>query len=104
VEYIKPQNTQSACITERKRQLGTHFFSKKNDFPPIKIKKIENKIKKCPVSRAQGWGALLSCKQGSHLRYMSVGVMEDYKLRDLRVSHTLGWSWMRRVRPTFLLS
>ncbi len=23
---------------------------------------------------------------------MSVGVMEDYKLRDLRVSHTLGWS------------
>ncbi len=25
--------------------------------------------------------------------YMSVGVMEDYKLRDLRASHTLGWSW-----------
>ncbi len=24
---------------------------------------------------------------------MSVGVMEDYKLRDLRVSRTLGWSW-----------
>jgi hypothetical protein len=24
-----------------KRQLGTHFFSKKNDFPPKKIKKIE---------------------------------------------------------------
>jgi hypothetical protein len=24
---------------------------------------------------------------------MSVGVLEDYKLRDLRVSHTLGWSW-----------
>jgi hypothetical protein len=24
---------------------------------------------------------------------MSVGVMEDYKLRDLRASHTLGWSW-----------
>jgi hypothetical protein len=26
---------------------------------------------------------------------MSVGVMKDYKLklRDLRVSHTLGWSW-----------
>ncbi len=23
---------------------------------------------------------------------MSVGVMEDYKLRDLRASHTLGWS------------
>jgi hypothetical protein len=22
---------------------------------------------------------------------MSVGVMEDYKLRDLRASHTLGW-------------
>ena len=27
---------------------------------------------------------------------MSVGVMKDYKLklRDLRVSHTLGWSWI----------
>jgi hypothetical protein len=24
---------------------------------------------------------------------MSVGVIEDYKLRDLRASHTLGWSW-----------
>jgi hypothetical protein len=24
---------------------------------------------------------------------MSVGVMADYKLRDLRASHTLGWSW-----------
>jgi hypothetical protein len=24
---------------------------------------------------------------------MSVGVMEDYKLRDLRASHTVGWSW-----------
>jgi hypothetical protein len=24
---------------------------------------------------------------------MSVGVMEDYKLRDLHDSHTLGWSW-----------
>jgi len=23
---------------------------------------------------------------------MSVGVMEDYKLRDLPASHTLGWS------------
>jgi hypothetical protein len=23
---------------------------------------------------------------------MSVSVLEDYKLRDLRVSHTLGWS------------
>jgi hypothetical protein len=22
---------------------------------------------------------------------MSIGVMEDYKLRDLRASHTLGW-------------
>jgi hypothetical protein len=26
---------------------------------------------------------------------MSVGVMEDYKLRDLLTSHTLGWSWTR---------
>jgi hypothetical protein len=25
---------------------------------------------------------------------MSVGVMEDYKLRDLRASHTLGWSYV----------
>jgi hypothetical protein len=28
---------------------------------------------------------------------MSVGVMEDYKLRDLRVSHTLGRSWNTHV-------
>ena len=26
---------------------------------------------------------------------MSVGVMEDYKLRDLRASHTLGWKFVR---------
>ena len=28
---------------------------------------------------------------------MSVGVMKDYKLkqRNLRASHTLGWSWIR---------
>jgi hypothetical protein len=26
--------------------------------------------------------------------YMSVGVMEDYKLRDLRASHTLGCDWV----------
>ena len=25
--------------------------------------------------------------------YMSVGVMKDYKLRNLCASHTLGWSW-----------
>jgi hypothetical protein len=25
---------------------------------------------------------------------MSVGVMEDYKLRDLRASHTLGWPFL----------
>jgi hypothetical protein len=24
---------------------------------------------------------------------MNVGVMKDNKLRDLRASHTLGWSW-----------
>jgi len=32
---------------------------------------------------------------------MSVGVLEDYKLRDLRASHTLGWSkksWMKTVQ------
>jgi hypothetical protein len=27
------------------------------------------------------------------LLFIMIGVMEDYKLRDLRVSHTLGWSW-----------
>jgi hypothetical protein len=31
--------------------------------------------------------------------YMSVGVMEDYKLRDLRSSHTLGWT-EKRYPPT----
>ena len=25
--------------------------------------------------------------------YMSVGVLKDYKLRNLHASHTLGWSW-----------
>ncbi len=29
--------------------------------------------------------------KGKDKTYMSVGVMEDYKLIDLRVSHTLGW-------------
>jgi hypothetical protein len=29
---------------------------------------------------------------------MSVGVMEDYKLRDLRASHTLGWMYYGIVR------
>jgi hypothetical protein len=47
---------------ERERDSQGHiFFQKKNDFPPKKIKKIEKQIKKCPVSRAQGWGALLPC-------------------------------------------
>ena len=32
---------------------------------------------------------------------MSVGVMEDYKLRDLHVSHTLGWSWNLRWDPWY---
>ena len=35
---------------------------------------------------------------------MSVGVMEDYKLRDLRASHTLGWSCFLMVGPTSLFS
>jgi hypothetical protein len=35
-----------------------------------------------------------SMKRKANIKpYMSVGVMEDYKLRDLRASHTLGWSW-----------
>jgi hypothetical protein len=29
---------------------------------------------------------------------MNVGVMKDYKLRDLHASHTLGWSWYCFVR------
>ncbi len=29
---------------------------------------------------------------------MNVGVMKDYKLRDLRASHTLGWSWYYKSR------
>jgi hypothetical protein len=43
VEYIKPQNTQSACITREKETVMDTFFFKKNDFPPKKIKKIEKK-------------------------------------------------------------
>jgi hypothetical protein len=39
--------------------------------------------------------------------YMSVGVMEDYKLRDLRASHTVGGREERPPRadalPAFLL-
>jgi hypothetical protein len=62
VEHIKPENTQSACITREKETVkDTFFFKKKNDFPPKKIKKIEKKIKKCPVRREQGWGALVPC-------------------------------------------
>jgi hypothetical protein len=58
VEYIKPQSTQSACTTREKETDRDIFFSKKKYFPP---KKIEKEIKKCPVIRAQGWGALLPC-------------------------------------------
>jgi len=44
------------------------FFEVKNFFSPEAISRVsrtqkmgdENKIKKCPVSRAQGWGALLT--------------------------------------------
>jgi hypothetical protein len=34
---------------------------------------------------------------------MSVGVIEDYKLRDLRDSHTLGWSnpVKRKFEPVY---
>jgi hypothetical protein len=62
VEYIKPQNTQNACITREKETVrDTFFFKKKMISLQKKYKKIEKKIKKCPVSRAQGWGALLPC-------------------------------------------
>jgi hypothetical protein len=43
---------------ERERDNRDTFCLKKNDFPP---KKNEKKIKKCPVSRVQGWVALLPC-------------------------------------------
>ena len=40
---------------------------------------------------------IYECRYDERLksRYMSVGVMKDYKikLRNLRASHTLGWSW-----------
>jgi hypothetical protein len=46
---------------ERERDRWGHiFFPKKNELPP-KNKKLKKKIKKCPVNRAQGWGALLPC-------------------------------------------
>ncbi len=65
VEYIKPRNTQSTC-TKRETDTGrdTFFFLKKCVFFTKKIvppKNKNKKIKKCPVSRAQGWGALLPC-------------------------------------------
>jgi hypothetical protein len=34
---------------------------------------------------------------------MSVGVMEDYKLRDLRASHTLGLWWHQSLLSSFFL-
>jgi hypothetical protein len=34
---------------------------------------------------------------------MNVGVMKDYKLRDLRTSHTLGWSWYWNTRAVVYL-
>jgi hypothetical protein len=47
VEYIKPQNTQSVCITREKETVRDTFFFKKKGFPSkIKNKKIEKKIKK----------------------------------------------------------
>ncbi len=41
------------------------------------------------------WVIFFICRSYIHRHSynMSVGVMEDYKLRDLRASHTLGWSW-----------
>ncbi len=40
--------------------------------------------------------------------YMNVGVMKDYKLRDLRAPHTLGWSGLvlehTSVRNGFVFS
>ena len=63
VEYIKPQNTQSACTTREKETDRDTFFFQKKLFPSKK--KIENKIKNallaghragvpcCPVSRVR---------------------------------------------------
>ncbi len=36
---LENKNTQSVCTTTEKGQIGTHFFWKKNDFPPKKIKR-----------------------------------------------------------------
>jgi hypothetical protein len=54
VEYIKPRNTQSVCTTRETETDRDTFFLKK-------IKRNVPPKKKCPVSRAQDWGALLSC-------------------------------------------
>jgi hypothetical protein len=61
VKTIKQQNIQRVCTT-REKETERHPFlkkksEKKNNHPPKKIKKQ----RKCPVNRAQGWGALLPC-------------------------------------------
>jgi hypothetical protein len=63
VEYIKPRNTQSAYTKrETDTDRDTFFFLKKCVFFTKKNCPAKKKnIKKCPVSRAQGWGALLPC-------------------------------------------
>jgi hypothetical protein len=52
-------------------------------FPDLLFWFIWNRIKKHVVYYE-------SMKRNYENLYMSVGVMEDYKLRDLRASHTLG--------------
>ena len=64
MEYIKSQNTQSACTTREKETDRDTFFSpKKNDFPPKKNKKIE-KNKKMPCNQDTGLGCPVALLAG----------------------------------------
>ena len=59
VEYIKPQNTESACTTREKETDRDTFFLKKNSRQKIKIKNKKNalltghraEVTCCPVNR-----------------------------------------------------
>jgi hypothetical protein len=49
---------------ERKNREKVKFFLKKNELPP---KKLKNILKKCPGTRVQVYGPLVTLYQGSHL-------------------------------------
>ena len=67
VKFIKLKRTQSVCTREKEREKETknrEKIKRKNREKTIFFQKkcpANKKIKKCPVSRAQGWGALLPC-------------------------------------------